>query len=44
MAAMKATAISVNEFPKDGTTKIHYTCSNHIVDLYHKIVKEIENK
>ncbi|HEY5736983.1 MAG TPA: hypothetical protein VIS28_01795 [Nitrososphaeraceae archaeon] len=44
MAAMKATAISVNEFHKDGTTKIHYTCSNHIVDLYHKIVKKIENK
>ncbi len=44
MAAMKATTISVNEFHKDGTIKIHYTCSNHIVELYNKIVKEIENK
>ncbi len=44
MASRKAAAISVNEFHKDGTIKIHYTCSNHIVDLYNKIVKEIENK
>ena len=39
-----AAAISVNEFHKDGTIKIHYTCSNHIVDLYNKIIKEIESK
>ncbi|HEX2408389.1 MAG TPA: hypothetical protein VHJ38_14390 [Nitrososphaeraceae archaeon] len=39
-----AAAISIKEFHKDGTTKIHYTCSNHIVDLYNKIIKEIENK
>ena len=39
-----AGAISVNEFHKDGTIKIHYTCSNHIVDLYNKIIKEIESK
>ncbi|MGZ5548855.1 MAG: hypothetical protein ACXWFZ_13005, partial [Nitrososphaeraceae archaeon] len=26
---------------KDGTIKIHYTCSNHILDIYNKI--EIEN-
>ncbi|HET9807416.1 MAG TPA: hypothetical protein VFP49_10935 [Nitrososphaeraceae archaeon] len=39
-----ATAITVNEFHKDGTVKIHYTCSNHIVDLYNKIIKEIESK
>jgi hypothetical protein len=44
LAARKAATISVNEFHKDGTIKIHYTCSNHIVDLYNKIVKEIENK
>jgi hypothetical protein len=44
MAAMKATIKSVNEFYKNGTTKIHYTCSNHIIDLYNKIVEEIENK
>jgi hypothetical protein len=44
MAARKTAAISVNEFHKDGTIKIHYTCSNHMVDLYKKIVKEIENK
>jgi hypothetical protein len=37
MAAMKVTAISVNEFNKDGTIKIHYTCSNHIVELYKKL-------
>ncbi|HJU59600.1 MAG TPA: hypothetical protein VJ583_07605 [Nitrososphaeraceae archaeon] len=37
------TAISLKEFHKDGTTKIHYTCSNHSVDLYNKIIKEIEN-
>lgn len=39
-----AAAITVNEFHKDGTIKIHYTCSNHIVDLYNKIIKEIESK
>ena len=33
---------SVNEFYKDGTVKIHYSCSSHIVDLYKKITKEIE--
>jgi hypothetical protein len=44
MPVMKATAISVNEFHRDGTIKIHYTCFNHIVELYNKIVKEIENK
>jgi hypothetical protein len=42
MTIRKATVI--NEFHKDGTIKIHYTCSNHIVDLYNKIVKEIGNK
>ena len=30
---------SVNEFHKDGTIKIHYSCSNHIVDLFKKIIK-----
>lgn len=35
---------SMNEFRKDGTTKMHYSCSKHIVDLYKKIVKGIENK
>ena len=35
---------SVNEFHKDGTVKIHYSCSRHIVDLYKKITKEIELK
>ena len=30
---------SVNEFRKDGTIKEHYTCPNHIVDLYNKIKK-----
>ena len=42
--AKKALATSINEFYKDGTIKIHYTCSKHIVDIYNKIVKEIENK
>jgi hypothetical protein len=42
--AAVAAAITVNEFQKDGTIKIHYTCSNHIVDLYNKIIKEIESK
>jgi heme/copper-type cytochrome/quinol oxidase subunit 2 len=41
-AAKKATITNIKEFYKDGTTKIHYTCSNHIVDLYNKI--EIKNK
>ena len=34
---------TINEFHKDGTIKIHYTCSNHFVDLYNKIIKEIGN-
>ena len=40
MAARKTTAISVNEFHKDGTIKIHYTCPKHMLDLYNKIEKE----
>jgi hypothetical protein len=43
MTARKTAAISVNEFHKDGTIKIHYTCSKHMIDLYNKIVKGIEN-
>jgi hypothetical protein len=31
---------SINEFHKNGIIKIHYTCSDHIVDLYNKIIKE----
>jgi hypothetical protein len=31
---------SVNEFHKDGTVKIHYSCSSHIVDLFKKIIKK----
>jgi hypothetical protein len=38
----KSTVLSIKEFYRDGTTKIHYTCSNHIVDLYNKIIKEIK--
>jgi hypothetical protein len=37
----KLAIAGVNEFHKDGTIKIHYTCSNHILDIYNKI--EIEN-
>ena len=37
----KPARAGVNEFHKDGTIKIHYTCSNHILDIYNKI--EIEN-
>ena len=32
----------IKEFYKDGTVKIHYSCSSHIVELYKKITKEIE--
>jgi hypothetical protein len=42
--AAKNEPTTIKEFHKDGTTKIHYTCSNHIVDLYNRIIKEIENK
>ena len=37
-------AVGLNEYHKDGTIKIHHTCSKHIIDLYNKIVEEIENK
>jgi hypothetical protein len=42
----KKTALqpSINEYHKEGTVKMHYTCSNHIVDLYNKIIKDIESK
>jgi hypothetical protein len=40
----KSTNSSVNEFRKDGTIKIHYTCSNHIVDLYNKIMRDNNRK
>lgn len=36
--------VGLNEYHKNGTIKIHHTCSKHIIDLYNKIVKEIENK
>jgi hypothetical protein len=36
--------VGLNEYHKDGTIKIHHTCSKHIIDLYNKIVEEIENK
>jgi hypothetical protein len=39
-----ATIASINEFYKDGTIKIHYTCSNHIVDLYNKIMRDNNRK
>ena len=42
--AAKNVPATINEFHKDGTIKMHYTCSNHFVDLYNKIVEEIENK
>jgi hypothetical protein len=32
-ATRKTTAGTINEFHKDGTIKIHYTCSNHIGSL-----------
>lgn len=35
---------SINEYHKDGTIKMHYSCSNHIVALYNVIIKDIENK
>ena len=41
--AAKKSLASINEFHKDGTIKIHYTCSKHIVNLYKQITKEIEN-
>ena len=32
-ATRKTTAGTINEYHKDGTIKIHYTCSNHIGSL-----------
>ncbi len=29
--------IDIKEFHKDGTIKLHHSCSNHIIDLYNKI-------
>lgn len=43
-SAAKNEFTSIKEFHKDGITKIHYTCSNHIVDVYNRIIKEIQNK
>ncbi len=37
-------AVGLNEYHKDGTIKIHHSCPKHIIDLYNKIVEEIENK
>jgi len=37
--------VGLNEYHKNGTIKIHHTCSKHIIDLYNKIVEEgIEKK
>ena len=36
--------VGMNEYHKDGTIKIHNACSNHIVDLYNRLVEEIGNK
>ncbi|MGE0243855.1 MAG: hypothetical protein AB7F53_08625 [Nitrososphaeraceae archaeon] len=35
---------SINEFHKDGTIIMHFSCSNHVVDLYNKIIEDRENK
>ncbi|HJT84574.1 MAG TPA: hypothetical protein VJ697_08830 [Nitrososphaeraceae archaeon] len=35
---------SINEFCRDGIIKVHFSCSNHIVELFNQITKEIENK
>jgi len=36
--------VGLNGYHKDGTIKIHNACSKHIIDLYNKIVEEIEDK
>ena len=45
---IKTTAVTdVKVFNVDGTTVIHHSCSNHIVDLYDKIernYKEYQEK
>ncbi|MGE0242615.1 MAG: hypothetical protein AB7P56_01670 [Nitrososphaeraceae archaeon] len=38
------TTMSINEFCRDGSIKVHFSCSNHIVALFNQIAKEIENK
>ena len=35
-----AKAAGINEYHKEGIVKKHHACSNHIVDLYNKIIKE----
>jgi hypothetical protein len=35
---------SINEFHKDGTIIMHFSCSNHVVDLYNKVIEDRENK
>ena len=35
---------SIKEFHKDGNIIIHSSCSDHIVDLYNKILEDQENK
>ena len=40
----KALVTSINAYHKDGTIQIHYACSKHLVDLYNKITKELEEK
>jgi hypothetical protein len=34
----------VNVFHQDGTIEIHHTCLNHVLDIYYKIEREINNK
>ncbi len=34
----------VNVFHQDGTIEIHHTCLNHVLEIYNKIEREINNK
>lgn len=36
--------VSINEYHKDGTIKIHNGCSRHFIELYNKVTKEAKNK
>jgi hypothetical protein len=37
--AKTTTMRSINEFRRDGTIKVHFSCSNHVVELFKQITK-----
>jgi hypothetical protein len=41
VCGLKPANVGVNVFLQDGTIEIHHTCLNHVLEIYNKIEREI---